>query len=244
MLLWYFKVHFLFCAPWREVKVCQNPYITRYTLEKQNWQPPFKGCTIYLDIHSTFRWCGPFVKWPNLLWLHCSYSYLCDSTETSITSGFPINHWLSLPLKQRSPIHCQTQIDCETLVMPQRAEAPSSSMKKKFHSWLWYMWQKVLLPGCLPFAKRRLAEGFLWCHRGMSRCDPELWSGPVAAPPSEGALQHKRKEKNSYQGTKEMTRCVSLSVGVRWVGLIQWECATSGTECIKPWQATSDDSNS
>lgn len=45
-------------------------------------------------------------------------------------------------------------------------------------------------PGCLLFARRRLAEGFLWCHRGRLRYDLELWSGPAVEPQSEEALQH------------------------------------------------------
>lgn len=50
--------------------------------------------------------------------------------------------------------------------------------------------QKDSIPDFLLFARRRPVEGFLWCHRGKSRCGPELWSGPVAARPSEAALQH------------------------------------------------------
>lgn len=44
------------------------------------------------------------------------------------------------------------------------------------------------IPDFLLFARRRPVEGFLWCHRGKSRCDPALWSGHVGEQPSEAAL--------------------------------------------------------
>lgn len=71
-----------------------------------------------------------------------------------------------------------------TLIVPQQAEVVASFMKP------YYKWP--ILPGCLLFAKRQLVEDFPWYHRGRSQCDPEQWSGPVGAPPSEGALQTKK----------------------------------------------------
>lgn len=53
-------------------------------------------------------------------------------------------------------------------------------------------------PGCLLFARRRLAEGFLWCHRGRLRYDLELWSGPAVEPQSEEALQHIIQKKKCW----------------------------------------------